>query len=135
LFYSGKQERQGGEEIEARMRMSAVWYPVRQWEAAKAFYTQVLELTQTAANDSSGWAAYATGGPPLFLVRRPHLAGGTGGAVVTFDCQDLEALHDRVVAAGGRVEEVLQTSGNLLIMTFYDPDGNKLEAAQIVERG
>lgn len=134
MFYSGRQEKRSDEESGTRMRISAVWYPVRQWETAKAFYTEVLGLAQTAADDASGWAAYATSGPPLFLVRRPHLAGGAGGAVVTFDCQDLEALHDRVLAAGGRVEEVLQSSGNLLIMTFYDPDGNRLEAAQIIEQ-
>jgi predicted enzyme related to lactoylglutathione lyase len=117
------------------MRISAVWYPVSQWEAAKTFYQDVLGLPLSQANDASGWAAFATGGPPLFLVRRPHLAGGTGGGVVTFACPDLEALHDRVLAAGGQVEEVLQTSGNLLIMTFYDPDGNRLEAAQVIEQG
>ncbi|MCC6191611.1 MAG: VOC family protein [Anaerolineales bacterium] len=117
------------------MRISAVWYPVSQWEAAKTFYGEVLGLTLAQVNDTAGWAAYATDGPPLFLVRRRDLAGGTGGAVVTFECPDLEALHDRVIAAGGRVEEVLQNSGNLLIMTFYDPDGNRLEAAQVIEQG
>jgi predicted enzyme related to lactoylglutathione lyase len=117
------------------MRISAVWYPVSQWEAAKTFYSDVLGLALTHANDQSGWAAYATGGPPLFLVRRPHLAGGMGGAVVTFECPDLEALHDKVLAAGGQVEEVLQNAGNLLIMTLYDPDGNRLEAAQVIEQG
>jgi predicted enzyme related to lactoylglutathione lyase len=115
------------------MKMSAVWYPVRDWEAAKAFYRDVLGLDQRRADDDAGWAAFATGGPPLFLVRRPELAGMPGGAVVTFLTEDLEALHDRVAAAGYRVEEVLQNSGNLLIMTFYDPDGNRLEAAQIIE--
>ncbi len=115
------------------MRMTAVWYPVRDWEAVKHFYREVLGLAQINCNDDAGWAAYATGGPPLFLVRRPELAGLPGGAVVTFQSPDVEELRDRLAAAGVEVEGVLQSHGNLLIMTFYDPDGNRLEAAQIIE--
>lgn len=114
------------------MRISAIWYPVSQWDRAKAFYHEVLGLKLTHCNDEGGWAAFATGGLPLFLVRRPDLAGQGGGAVVTFDCLDLEALHDRVAQAGCRVDDVLHHSGDLLIMTFYDPDGNRLEAGQIM---
>ena len=122
-----------GHEREIAMRMTAVWYPVRDWEAAKRFYREVLGLAQTNSNDEAGWAAYATGGPPLFLVRRPELAGLPGGAVVTFQATDLEELRDRLAASGVEVEDLLQYTGNLVIMTFYDPDGNRLEAAQIIE--
>lgn len=118
------------------MRITAMWFPVTEWEAAKDFYGRVLALPQTHLNDADGWAAYATGGVPLFIVRRPHRAaepGSLGGAVVTFASDDLEALRDRIEAAGGRVENELQHSGDLLIMTFYDPDGHRLEASQVLE--
>jgi predicted enzyme related to lactoylglutathione lyase len=113
------------------MRMAAVWYPVRDWQEARHFYGEVLELTEARANEEAGWVAYSTGGPPLFIVRRPELAGLPGGPVVTFDHDDLETLRDRIAAAGCRVDDELQLSGNLLIMTFYDPDGNRLEAAMV----
>jgi predicted enzyme related to lactoylglutathione lyase len=115
------------------MRMSAVWLPVSDWARAKRFYHQVLGLAETRCNDETGWAAYAAGSVPVFIVRRPDLAGRGGGAVVTFDCPDLELLRERVAAAGCRVDDALQHSGELLIMTFYDPDGNRLEAAQIMQ--
>jgi predicted enzyme related to lactoylglutathione lyase len=113
------------------MRMAAVWYPVRDWEEAKHFYGEVLGLQAARADDAAGWVAYATGGPPLFIVRRPELAGLPGGPVVTFDHPDLEDLRDRIAASGCRVDEELQLSGPLLIMTFYDPDGNRLEASMV----
>ncbi|MEO6625321.1 MAG: VOC family protein, partial [Burkholderiaceae bacterium] len=97
-----------------------------------AFYSETLGLPVTQVNDDMGWAAYTTGSLPLFIIRRPELVAG-GGAVVTFRVPDLEALHARLVTSGAQVEEQLQISGNLLIMTFYDPDGNRLEAAQVVE--
>ena len=114
------------------IKLAAVWYPVSQWDAAKAFYGEVLGLQETQVNDDLGWAAYNSGSLPLFIIRRPELVAG-GGAVATFRVDDLEALHDRLVTSGAQVEEQLQLSGNLLIMTFYDPDGNRLEAAQVMD--
>jgi predicted enzyme related to lactoylglutathione lyase len=121
------------------MRITAIWFPVTDWETAKDFYGRVLALPATHINDTDGWAAYATGGVPLFIVRRPPRARGDdthslGGAIVTFASDDLEALRDRIEAAGARVENRLENSGDLLIMTFYDPDGHRLEASQVVER-
>ncbi len=113
------------------MRMAAVWYPVSEWDEARHFYSEVLELTEARADDAAGWVAYSTGGPPLFLVLRPELAGLPGGPVVTFEHDDLALLRDRITAAGCRVDDDLRVSGTLLIMTFYDPDGNRLEASMI----
>ena len=113
------------------MRISAVWYPISQWDEARHFYGRVLGLRETQVNDDAGWAAYATGGPALFLIRRPELAGLPGGAVVSFLTDDIETLRDAVAGAGCRVDDAIQVAGNLLIMTFYDPDGNRLEATQI----
>ena len=118
------------------MHINAIWFPVSEWERAKAFYGEVLGLPLRQLNDADGWAAYATGGAPLFLVRRPPetLAAHPGGPVITFASDDLEALRDRLEAAGARVSNELAHSGDLLIMTFYDPDGHRLEAAQVLER-
>ena len=118
--------------VVTEIKLAAVWYPVSQWEAAKAFYGEILGLEVTQVNDDLGWAAYNSGSLPLFIIRRPELVAG-GGAVATFRVADLEALHDRLVSSGAQVDEQLQLSGNLLIMTFYDPDGNRLEAAQVME--
>ena len=113
------------------MRISAVWYPVRKWAEARRFYEEALGLAATAASDDAGWAAYSTeGGPPFFLVRAPEQAGGAGGAVVTFACEDIDALRAPVVAAGGRVDPEVQEGPDARILTFYDPDGNRLEASE-----
>ncbi|MCC7358532.1 MAG: VOC family protein [Anaerolineales bacterium] len=116
------------------MHLSAIWFPVSDWERAKAFYGQALGLPLRQLNDADGWAAYATGGAPLFIVRRPGLPANPGGPVVTFASDDLEALRDRLETAGARVNNDLAHSGDLLIMTFYDPDGHRLEAAQVLAR-
>ena len=115
------------------MKLAAIWFPVSQWEESRSFYRDILGLMETGSDERAGWAAFNSGSLPFFLIRRPELVGGMGGGVATFRVDDLEALHARLVTAGAQVEEQLQHSGNLLIMTFYDPDGNRLEAAQVVE--
>ncbi|MFQ5891512.1 MAG: VOC family protein [Candidatus Methanofastidiosia archaeon] len=116
------------------MRISAVWYPVSKWQEAKHFYSEVLGLQQTHCNDEAGWVAYSTSrGPPLFLVLRPERVGNQGGAVVTFECPDLKALRKRLVLAGARVDDNIQEGAGVRILTFYDPDGNCLEASQSIE--
>jgi predicted enzyme related to lactoylglutathione lyase len=115
------------------MRIAAVWYPVSRWQEAKRFYSEVLGLPQTLCDDERGWVAFSTGGgPPLFLVRRTELVGKGGGAVVTLECPDLDALRERLTRAGARLEEQLQEGGAVRILTFYDPDGNCLETSEAV---
>ena len=78
-------------------------------DAALRFHTDVLGLTAGAVHrDGDGVIAHAEvwweGEPLLFSARRP---GGdsfdTGRAVLYLPVDDVDAHHDRVVAAGGEV--------------------------------
>ena len=114
-----------------RMRLAAVWYAVDRWTEAKRFYGETLDLTMSACSDQAGWAAYtADDGLPIFLVRRPELAGLGGGATVTFEHPDLDELRERLLDAGADVDETLAQGDAVQILTFFDPDGNRLEASQ-----
>jgi catechol 2,3-dioxygenase-like lactoylglutathione lyase family enzyme len=113
------------------MKIAAVRYPVDQWQAAKHFYRDVLGLPLIDSDDGLGHATFGTeGGPPLELVRHPVRAGAGGGAMVSLVCPDVEALRARLLEAGARVEPELQESPSARILTFYDPDGNPIEAVQ-----
>lgn len=113
------------------MRISAVWYPITDWHRARAFYGGTLGLEEIHRNDTTGLTAYRTdNGPPLFLVHLPDRAGIAGGAVVTFDRPDFEAFREKLLAAGVKVDGQIQEAPTARIMTFYDPDGNMLEASQ-----
>jgi catechol 2,3-dioxygenase-like lactoylglutathione lyase family enzyme len=116
------------------MKIAAVRYPVDQWQAAKRFYGEVLGLALVSSDDGIGRATYTTdGGPPLELVRHPVRAGAGGGATVSLACPDIEALRARLLEAGARVEPELLESRSARILTFYDPDGNPIEAIQRLE--
>jgi predicted enzyme related to lactoylglutathione lyase len=112
--------------------IASVWYPVTDWERAKAFYTGVLGLSLEAYDDIAGWAAYRVGlgSPPFFLVRKPVAALPGGGGTVTFAVTESGPLREQIVASGGRVNTYIQESAAVRIYTVYDPDGNVLELSE-----
>ena len=113
------------------MKIAAVRYAVDQWQAAKRFYSEVVGLTLLDSDDGTGHAKYDTeGGPPLELVRQPVSAGTGRGAIVSLACPDVEVLRARLVEAGARVDDDLLESRTARRLTFYDPDGNAIEAVQ-----
>jgi catechol 2,3-dioxygenase-like lactoylglutathione lyase family enzyme len=113
------------------MRISAVWYPVTDWHRARQFYGGVLGLQEVHRNDETGLTAYGTdNGPPLFLVHNPERAGKTGGAVVTFETEDIDRYRVRLLEAGVRVNPDITEAPTVRLLTFYDPDGNVVEASQ-----
>lgn len=116
--------------------ISSVWYPVKEWEPAKRFYSEALGLSAIARNDETGWAAFSAGeaSPPVFLVRKPA-AEGRGGAVVTFDVTDAEAMLERIGAFGAKVDAHIQEGDAVRIYTVYDPDGNAVELSETVGGG
>lgn len=113
------------------MRISAVWYPVTDWRRARNFYGDVLGLVEVHRNDETGLTAYRTdNGPPLFLVHNPERAGKAGGAVVTFETEHIEQFRAHLVEAGVRVNPEMTEAPTVWLLTFYDPDGNVVEASQ-----
>lgn len=116
------------------MRINAVWYPVRNWQAAKHFYGELLGLKLNHCNDDMGWAAYGTeNGVPIFLVRKPEMAGRGGGATVTLETADFEGLIERLRKVGVKIDDDQPETDTVQLVTAYDPDGNAVEISKPVQ--
>src|SRR5688572_28806912 len=79
--------------------MFAVDDPMR----ARSFYEEVLGLTRGLASPDGAWTEYdLPGGGCLALFRHPdpESARPPGGASVAFEVADLDALNERLMAAG-----------------------------------
>jgi predicted enzyme related to lactoylglutathione lyase len=61
-----------------------------------------------------------------FVVNQPV----GGGGVAVFTCPDTRAAIARLKEKGVRCDEVDEMPGMVILGTFYDPDGNKLQLAQ-----
>lgn len=102
-------------------------------EASRAFYRELLGFEETLYGEGrEGRYWYLIGDSARLGLWTPQtgLAGGRGGAHVHFAFSisetDLDALHDRLTAAGAEIEGPIQLGpGRAIYVT--DPDGNVVE--------
>lgn len=105
-----------------------VWYQVRDLDAGGAFYTGTLGFEQRAAED--GWLHLAHGAMEIGLTQgEPDANGG----VATVDVEDVKAEAERLRAAGVDVGVVLELHGQIRLLDVFDPDGNRIQLAQVLD--
>jgi catechol 2,3-dioxygenase-like lactoylglutathione lyase family enzyme len=98
---------------------------------ARAFYEDVIGLTRGLASPDGGWTEYdLPGGGCLALFHHPDPAFATppGGASIAFEVADLDALNERLTAAGVvyqgdvihgprcRMSNIVDSEGNAVIL-------------------
>lgn len=103
-----------------------VWYRVRDLDAARAFYAEVLGLEEVEAD---GWIAFRRGRAEIGLTEGEPDADGP---VAIVDVADVKAEAERLRAAGVEVGIVLELAGEIRILDVFDPDGNRIQLAEDV---
>ncbi len=117
--------------------VNVVWYNTTDFARAKKFYSETLGLPVAYDVSEMGWIEF---GYP----NQTHLAinlwrdlatkpPALGGATATFTCDDVRGALARLEAQGVRCDPVDETP-SVILGSFYDPDGNRLQFAQVVMR-
>ncbi len=112
------------------MEVNVSWYPVKDINAAKRFYADVLGLKKTL--DLGGWCefSHSEGGASIGL-NAMREGDDERGATVVLRVDDLAAAQKELKAKGVKFEgEVHEVPGVVRIVTFRDPDGNRLQLVQ-----
>ena len=111
--------------------VSVVSLTVRDLDASRHFYAETLGLGEPWFEDHAmGWVEWGKDGAKGNLAittsrEGAQPGGGTTPVLDTEDCQALVAvLRDR----GVRCEDPVAVDGLLTYCTFYDLDGNRLQA-------
>ena len=105
-----------------------VWYQVRDLEAGRAFYTQTLGFEQVHAEPD--WLGLVRGPMEIGIAQgEPNDEGG----VATIDVEDVKAEAERLRSAGVEVGVVLELHGQLRLLDVFDPDGNRVQLAQVLD--
>jgi catechol 2,3-dioxygenase-like lactoylglutathione lyase family enzyme len=105
-----------------------VWYYVRDLDAGRRFYRELLGFEETAVDFTERWSHLQNG------VMEIGLAEGDPqeeGAVAHIDVDDVKHEAERLRAEGidvGTVVEIPQ--GVMRLLDIYDPDGNRIQLAQ-----
>jgi catechol 2,3-dioxygenase-like lactoylglutathione lyase family enzyme len=107
--------------------MATVWYRVRDLDAARAFYRDVLGFEETFVDSEDRWAKLVHGGMEVALAEGdPDVEGG----VAHVDVADVKAEAERLRAAGVEVGVVFELTGEIRLVDVFDPDGNRVQLAQ-----
>ncbi|HEY2543707.1 MAG TPA: VOC family protein [Gaiellaceae bacterium] len=104
-----------------------VWYHVRDLDAGRHFYREVLCFEEVAVDFNKRWTHLRRGLMEIGLVEgEPQV----DGAVAHVDVADVKHEADRLRDAGVEVGIVLELTGEMRLLDVYDPDGNRVQLAQ-----
>jgi catechol 2,3-dioxygenase-like lactoylglutathione lyase family enzyme len=103
-----------------------VWYRVRDLDAGRAFYRDVLGFEETYLDFEAGWARLQRGEMVIALAQGEPEDGG----VAHVDVADVKAEAERLRADGVNVGTVLELHGHVRLVDVFDPDGNRVQLAQ-----
>jgi catechol 2,3-dioxygenase-like lactoylglutathione lyase family enzyme len=102
-------------------------YNVRDLDAGRAFYRDVLGFIETAFDYEQGWSELERGDMEITLY---HAEPDPEGPVAMVDVEDVKSEAERLRVQGVEVGVVLDLAGQMRIVDVYDPDGNRVQLAQ-----
>jgi catechol 2,3-dioxygenase-like lactoylglutathione lyase family enzyme len=107
--------------------VNAIWYHVRNLDAAREFYTRKLGFTPTAYDERERWVKLERGSTMIGLAEgEPEQEG----AVAHVDVDDAKRVAEELRESGVEVGVVVELHGEMRLLDVFDPDGNRLEFAE-----
>lgn len=106
-----------------------IWYRVRDLDAARTFYTEVLGFAESFVDEEDRWAALDRGATEI-AIGEGEPEPGEDGAVATIDVDDVKAERERLDSAQVEVGTVLELHGTMRLLDVFDPDGNRIQLAE-----
>jgi catechol 2,3-dioxygenase-like lactoylglutathione lyase family enzyme len=109
-----------------------VWYLVRDFAAARAFYTETIGFTETFVDEEGGWAKLERGEMRIAIAEgEPQEDGG----VAAIDVEDVKAEAERLRGEAVNVGTVLELHNEVRVLDVFDPDGNRLQLVEELRAG
>jgi catechol 2,3-dioxygenase-like lactoylglutathione lyase family enzyme len=110
--------------------MATVWYRVRDLDAGRAFYRDVLGFEEVFVDFDDGWSRLKHGSMEIALAEGDP-ADSSGVAHV--DVADVKEQAERLRGAGVEVGVVFELHGQIRLVDVFDPDGNRVQLAQSLD--
>jgi catechol 2,3-dioxygenase-like lactoylglutathione lyase family enzyme len=110
--------------------LATVWYRVRDLDAARAFYRDLLGFEEIFVDFDESWSRLQHGGMEIALAEgEPDDSGG----VAHIDVPDVKNDAERLREAGVDVGVVFELHGQIRLVDVFDPDGNRIQLAQALD--
>ena len=114
-------------------KIAFTMFSVQDANRARAFYEQTLGLTRGLASPDGTWTEYdLPGGGCLALFRHPNASERTaGGASVALEVEDLDAVNQRLMAAGVTYRGEMVHGPRCRMSNIEDSEGNAIILHQL----
>jgi catechol 2,3-dioxygenase-like lactoylglutathione lyase family enzyme len=110
--------------------LATVWYRVRDLDAARAFYRDMLGFEEIFVDFDESWSRLQHGGMEIALAEgEPDDSGG----VAHIDVPDVKSVAEKLRQAGVEVGVVFELHGQIRLVDVFDPDGNRIQLAQAMD--
>jgi catechol 2,3-dioxygenase-like lactoylglutathione lyase family enzyme len=110
--------------------MATVWYRVRDLDAGRAFYRDVLGFEEVFVDFDDGWSRLRHGDMEIALAEGEP---GESSGVAHVDVEDVKTTADHLREAGVEVGVVVELQGQIRLVDVFDPDGNRVQLAQSLD--
>ena len=114
--------------------MIRVWYLVRDFVAARAFYKDKLGFRETYVDEDGGWAKLERGEMKIAIAEGEPGADGEGG-VAAIDVDDVKAEAERLRGEKVQIGVVLELHDEVRVLDVFDPDGNRVQLVEELRAG
>jgi len=105
-----------------------IWYRVRDLDAARAFYVDVLGFSEVFVDEDKRWATLDRDATEIALTEGDPES--EQGGVATVDVQDVKGERERLDRAQVEVGTVLELHGSMRIVDVFDLDGNRIQLVE-----
>lgn len=117
-------------------RIELIIVEVYDYDAAVAFYRDVLGLPFLKEEKADRWAEFDAGAGVMLAVfgRRNEPLKEPGAVLLDFTVPDLEAERERMLSLGADVGEIQQYTEEYRLFTLNDPEGNRIQIFEWLNR-
>jgi catechol 2,3-dioxygenase-like lactoylglutathione lyase family enzyme len=108
--------------------VARVWYLVRDFDRGRDFYKRMLGFAETFVDFDDKWAKLERGQMRIAIGEGDPVEAG----VAMIDVADVKADAERLRGQGVEVGTVLELTGQMRLVDVFDPDGNRIQLAEVL---
>lgn len=107
-----------------------VWVPVVDFQAAKVFYMDVLELELVLEDEETKWAEFQVSPGAKIAIHGVKVTNANPIGAIVLEVENLEKAELWLAGKGIKVTDKEEIPGLAKLASFSDPDGNVIQLSQ-----
>lgn len=109
-----------------------VWVPVTDFEQAKTFYTDILELDLVLEDEDSKWAEFQVSPGAKIAIHGVKVTNASPIGAIVLEVENMDKAELWLAGKGIKLSDKEEIPGMVKLASFSDPDGNMIQLSQLL---